>query len=304
MDSEREALSDAMEQAGIWHKPLKGSILKDQYPQFGMREMADNDILFDDTKREELKTLFLERGYSAEIYNKSNHDVYKKLPVYHFEMHVCLFSKSVSVQWSEKYEKIKERLLPDQNRHYRFHFSKEDYFVYLIAHAYKHFSHSGTGIRTLADLYVMLHTIESSLDGDYVHTELKELGILDYAKDSCNLAEKLLGCDELISEIDLSPKERCMLMSYLGNGTYGTMENRVRNTLASLQGNTAAITWTTKCKYLMIRLFPGRKLCEDSYPVIYRHPVLLPAFWVWRWIKRLAVNGKGIRKELSAWKSM
>lgn len=66
--------------------PLKGSILKDWYPKFGMREMADNDILFDASKRKEVKAIFQGRGYTVKEYDKSNHDAYEKPPIYNFEI--------------------------------------------------------------------------------------------------------------------------------------------------------------------------------------------------------------------------
>lgn len=34
------------------------------YPKFGMREMADNDILFDATRRQQVRDIFVNRGYS------------------------------------------------------------------------------------------------------------------------------------------------------------------------------------------------------------------------------------------------
>lgn len=47
------------EKAGIWYLPLKGVILKEMYPVYGIRQMADNDILFDFTYRKEVKDIFL-----------------------------------------------------------------------------------------------------------------------------------------------------------------------------------------------------------------------------------------------------
>ncbi len=37
MDADRAAVLAALEEAGVWYMPLKGSILKDMYPRFGMR---------------------------------------------------------------------------------------------------------------------------------------------------------------------------------------------------------------------------------------------------------------------------
>lgn len=47
LDGERSAVLQFMEQNGIWYLPLKGCIIKNYYPRIGMREMADNDILYD-----------------------------------------------------------------------------------------------------------------------------------------------------------------------------------------------------------------------------------------------------------------
>ncbi len=82
LDAERHRLEKEFAEHGIWYMPLKGSILKDWYPKFGMREMADNDILFDATRRQQVRDIFVNRGYSIESYNKSsNHDAYEKQPI-------------------------------------------------------------------------------------------------------------------------------------------------------------------------------------------------------------------------------
>ena len=57
LDAERHQLEKEFAEYGIWYMPLKGSVLKDWYPKFGMREMADNDILFDASKRQKVKAL-------------------------------------------------------------------------------------------------------------------------------------------------------------------------------------------------------------------------------------------------------
>ena len=46
-DRERAEIFSYMDEQRIWHMPLKGVILKEFYPSIGMRQMSDNDILFD-----------------------------------------------------------------------------------------------------------------------------------------------------------------------------------------------------------------------------------------------------------------
>ena len=115
LDAERHRLEKEFAENGIWYLPLKGSILKDWYPKFGMREMADNDILFDASKRKQVKKLFRDRGYTVKGYGKSNHDEYEKPPVYNFEMHVELYHKAFDRLY-EKYADVKQRLVPEIGR--------------------------------------------------------------------------------------------------------------------------------------------------------------------------------------------
>lgn len=77
-----------MDAEHIWYMPLKGAILKDLYPRQEMRQMADNNILFDTSCEAAVKDYFVKEGYEVISYAKGNHDVYEKEPVYNFEMHM------------------------------------------------------------------------------------------------------------------------------------------------------------------------------------------------------------------------
>ena len=300
LDAECAAIMEELERAEIWHMPLKGSVLKNWYPQYGMREMADCDILFDGDRRGRVRELFLERGYTAELFDISNHDVYHKPPVYNFEMHAELFSPRASGDWVGKYVHVKERLLPDEGKKYRCHFTPEDFYVFVIAHAYKHYSHSGTGIRTLADIFVMNQRLGPGMDWDYVNQELASMGLAEYEQCSRLLTGKIFGEGP---EMELTAGEREMLLYYLGASTYGNTENRINNELRSMKADGKPVTGFTKLKYLMQRVFPGREWFRRKYPFVYRHPILLPAIWIWRLFTRILPQMGKARRELSAVKS-
>ena len=299
LDAERKTISHELETQGIWYMPLKGSILKDWYPKPGMREMADNDILFDASKRKEVKAIFQGRGYTVKEYNKSNHDEYEKPPIYNFEMHVELYHKIYDT-FNEKYADVKQRLIPDAEVPYRLHFTPEDFYVFVIAHAYKHYSSSGTGIRTLADIYIMNQKLGGTMNWEYVDSELRGMGIFSYERESRELAQKLFGIAELPTKANLSEAEQQMLAYYLGASTYGTIENRTLNQMQKLQPDGGAITAHTKRKYLLSRIFPGREWCEAYAPTVYKYPVLLPFFWVWRLTVKGVKRRTIVKQELEA----
>ena len=84
----------ALDGAGIWYMPLKGTLLKDLYPKTGMREMADNDILFDASRCGDVKRIMESLGFEIKAYGTGPHDSYLKPPVSNFEMHRKLFDDS------------------------------------------------------------------------------------------------------------------------------------------------------------------------------------------------------------------
>ena len=303
LDAERKAILHELEIQGIWYMPLKGSILKDWYPKPGMREMADNDILFDPSGRKQVREIFQNRGYKTVSFGKGNHDVYEKAPFYNFEMHVSLFH-GMYKELAEQYENVKERLLPVDGTAYQFAFTPEDFYVFALAHAHKHYSHSGTGVRTLADIYVMERHLGDIMDRDEVEQKLTQLGIAEYEQHSRVLAEKLFSAVRPLAEIELTEDEKEMLLYYCDATTYGTVGNSVNNRLHELQENSEDITLWTKLKYCGVRLFPGREFCKLYYPFVYRHPWTLPFFWVWRIVDKGITHRRKVKQELKALKAV
>ena len=303
LDAERKAILHELEIQGIWYMPLKGSILKDWYPKPGMREMADNDILVDPSGREQVQEIFQNRGYKTVSFRKSNHDEYEKPPIYNFEMHVSLFY-GMYKELTKQYENVKERLLPVDGTAYQFAFTPEDFYVFVLAHAHKHYSRSGTGVRTLADIYVMDRHLGDIMDWNEVEQKLTQLGIAEYEQHSRVLAEKLFSAVRPLAETELTEDEKEMLLYYCDATTYGTVDNRVNNRLHELQENSENIKLWTKVKYCCVRLFPGREFCKFAYPFVYKHPWTLPFFWVWRIVYRSIASKKNVQQELKALKAV
>lgn len=138
---------------GMLYLPLKGIIMNDYYPSVGMRQMSDNDILFDADAWERMEKHMISEGYKAEYVGKGHDE-----------------------RWVEYYSDIKDRLIPDRtdDRCYGYHMSDEDFYIYITSHAYKHYSGSGTGLRTLMDFYAYLNAKGDTFNLDYIWTECKK----------------------------------------------------------------------------------------------------------------------------------
>ena len=289
MDREMDAVFAEMDAAGIWHMPLKGTVLQHLYPIYGMRQMSDHDILYDASRAEDVKAIMERLGFSPEHFGAGNHDVYHKEPVSNFEMHRDLFGQGHEEKLYEYYKDVEKRLLGDG---YEKHFSPEDFYIYVTAHEYKHYTGSGTGLRSLLDTYVYLQ--RQSLDMDYVAAETEKLGIADFEASNRSLAQHLFS-GETITEAD---KE--MLDYILSSGVYGTLDHRVENRLQKYGGG--------KLRYALRRVtVPMSKKNPEYYavasyfPFFYKHKILLPLLPAWRILRglksgRLAAEVKTLKK--------
>ena len=300
-DTERKQLLALMEAAGIWYMPLKGSVLKDYYPKYGMRQMSDNDILYDARYAKELQGIMMQRGYKVENYGNWHPDVYVKSPIYNFEMHRDL-SPANKCQ-KDYYENVKLGLLPDEGKKYGYHFSDEDFYIYMTVHAYRHFCGGGTGLRTLVDTYVFLQKKENTLDWDYIRQELDKLEISDFEKKCRYLSSKIFAEDFINKVETLTEKEKRELDNFLYSGTYGTIEQFTRNKLKEFHPDEETVTFGVKIRYCLSRLFPGRKWCRVNVPFFDKHPYLLPLFWGYRLFWAVFFHRDRIKAEIGAVKN-
>ena len=268
-----------MEQEKIRYAPLKGIIIKELYPSIGLRQMSDFDILFDSKYSQKVRDIMLELGFSCESFGKHNHDVYFKQPVSNFEMHTGLFSEMINVEIFYYYKDIKERLIKDEDNNFGYHFRNEDLYIYLTAHEYKHFSESGTGLRSVLDTFVFWQKYGSQLDKEYISAETEKLGISDFEQQNRLLALHLFGDGELTEQ------DREMLEYVIYSGTYGTLQNSIENSVKKNGGGKKG-----KRIYIINKLFLPLNIVKEVYPFYYKHKLLLPVLFFYRIGKALTIK--------------
>ncbi len=300
LDSEQRKICTFMEENGINNMPLKGAILKNIYPKLGMRQMADNDILFDRTFQNEVMEFMLSRGYTADRVGKGNHDVYKKPPIYNFELHTALFGNTSENIIRSYYDNVWRLLHLNTGKQYSYHFSDEDFYIYMLAHEYKHYSNSGTGLRSLIDSAVYLH-YKKELNFDYIKTETEKLGLCEFEEKTRSLALKIFYTADVetdLEELALSDEEQKMLDYLLSSGTYGTSEIRIKH---SIQKHGDKNGKHAKLRYVFHRIFPGEEYYKEHYPFLYRHKIFIPFFLIYRFFRGIIVRRKRTMQE---WKTV
>lgn len=284
LDADRAKVLAGMEKAGIWYMPLKGSVLKDMYPRYGMRQMSDNDILIDPERRADVRTIMEGIGFKTEKYEAAEHDVYHKKPVSNFEMHVYLVNGRSNAQLETYYLNVKDRLIKDEGNNYGYHFRDEDFYLYMIVHEYKHYIQGGTGLRSLMDTYVYLLQKQETLDWDYIRQEAEKMGIAEYESVNRTLAMHLFA-GEVLSE-----SEDKMLQYVFSSGTYGTEKNAAINQVRE----------KGRFGYFLARLTLPKKEMYWNYPILKKAPFLYPVMWGWRLISKPVIRFKSFTTQLKA----
>lgn len=215
-DAEREQLFAALGEAELAYLPMKGVLIAGYYLRPEMRSMADNDFLYGfvepspdgcgfrirgadaqqrrqavDEAAHTLQRIMRSRGYETKNLLTGNHDTFHKPPCYNFEPHRRLMSPSSP--HAAYYDNPWSRAIQDEHDPHLFRFSDEDEYLYVLAHAFKHFDNAGCGVRIIADVRVLLDAKGARLDWEYVRGELDALGLAEFEKRLRGLADAVLG---------------------------------------------------------------------------------------------------------------
>jgi len=296
-DSEREHIFAFMNEHRIWHMPLKGVVLQKYYPKLGMRQITDNDILFDSDQRRELSEYMVSRGYSYQAGGRTTHDVYQKAPVLNFEMHVSLYSPIVDEIWYEYYKDIDKKLVCEADSYGR-SFKSNDLYIYILTHMLKHHKNGGNGIRSLMDVYVMNAGLRDELDRSYISEELKKLNADSYEIAVRSLSEKIFDCD--FDPDKLSREEHELLLFYISSGTFGTLQNAISKSLRKINKTDEKPGLITKLRYLLSMLFPPLEYYREMHPFLYKYRIFIPFFVIFRTVRAPFRNRRMIKNTLKA----
>ena len=286
MDSYAKSLFQFLESEHCWYTPLKGYALKDYYPISATRQMGDIDVLFDPAYREDVHDYFLNKGFQTNHYNKSNHDVYS-LDQCEFEMHVSLFLSARNPVFDNFFDEVFPLLKRDGNS-YEYRMPDDFFYVYLVAHAAKHYELGGTGVRQLIDFYYVLNNYD--LNFVSIQQMLEELKLTEFENHLRGVVSHLFKNDPLLEE------EQIMLEYMFDSGTHGSLQHKVENQMEKA-GNSRIMYW-------IHRAFPGRNWFAIRHPFIAKYPILIPFFWVYRFYLALFPKRMQLKAENKALKNM
>ena len=184
-----------------------------------------------------------------------------------------------------------------------------DHFFYLICHAFKHFLHSGFGIRQVCDIVLFAGRYGQEIDWVAVLENCREIRADQFAAALLRIGRKYLGFDPNAAGVpqvwqEIQVDEGLMLTDLLDGGVFGDASMSRKHSSTLTLGAVAADKRGKKAEGNVLRtLFPGRKALEGRYPFLRTRPWLLPVAWLRR-IAHYAAERRGAGADNSAAESL
>ena len=276
-EHELDVLSSLFAEEKIPHMPVKSVWIRPFYPQPFEREMCDIDILIPEEDAALAHDIAINSGYTMlEEATTSHNTEYVKKPCLVLELHTFMAPKE-STKFSY-YESIWQRVVPT-DKPYHYSLTLEDQYIYLLAHSEKHYNLRGTGIRSYLDIFVFLNHYQNRLDRAYIETELKKLQIYEFAMTAESLAFSWFS-----KERPTLTEDAMKMANYVLSGaTYGRKNGIDENTLRALMKDGKSEK-RAKVAFFMSIVFPSYKIMSGRFPSLTKVPLLLPLYWIWRWL--------------------
>ena len=296
--SERDKLVRLLTEDGIDVLPLKGSVLIDLYPDPSWRQMADLDMLIRADQNHKVRAHMEHLGYTTKIFDSGKDDCYDLPPFLHVEMHRQLVPESSPIpELSDYYVDPWRRAMAgaassaktgtassqpgsaNEQPAHLYHFSWDDYYLFLLAHFYRHFQVGGSGIRNVMDIYVFLQNHKQDLHEEYLAAELEKLHMTDFRTDMEARAERWFGTYE---QTPVNRHREDIDYLLFSSGAYGLVSYSMDFAL-NRQAEEHRSKLTTGLSYLQKIVFPNYDYMMLSYPWMTGAPrASLPLLWVYR----------------------
>lgn len=288
------ALNGKFRAAGVTPLVVKGIVCRMLYPQPDHRPSGDEDVLIPADQLDACHRVMLEFGMHTTLEESALSEAYEipyrkeGSPLY-IELHKHLFPPE-----SEAYG--------DLNRFFGGVFDRAvtediqgvpvsamgytDHLFYLICHAFKHFLHSGFGIRQVCDVILFANAYGSRIDWQRVLQNCRQIHGEKFAAAMFQIGSKYLVFDrEKAAYPDawrsIQVDEIPMLEDLLSAGVYGGANMSRRHSSNITLDAVAAQKKGKKARGAMVSsLFPPVGKLEGRYPYLRKHPYLLPVAWL------------------------
>lgn len=305
-------LMSFLQKKGIPVLTVKGIICRELYPKPDYRLSGDEDILIDKVQFWKCHKALLEFGMKPVkkgIDVESEYEIsYMKpgSPLY-IELHKSLFPPESDVygnfnRFFSESAANPVRILAEGTEIPTLNHT--EHLFYLICHAYKHFLHSGFGIRQVCDIIMYSNIYGEKINWQLLLGWCREIHGEFFATALFKIGKKYLIFDEEKACFPeewrkIKVDESMLMQDILDAGVYG-YEGGARKHSSNLTLNEVNFQWHGKAGNSVWKtVFPPLKSMRNQFSFLKKHPFLLPAAWLIRILRYEKETRKNIHKNVT-----
>ena len=285
-----------LQEAGIQALVVKGIVCRNLYPNPDYRVSGDEDVLVPAEQFDRCHQALIRYGMQPSNPAQDMQTAYEvpygkpDSPIY-IELHKCLFPPESSAygDLNRFFDGVYERsikLSVDGKQIVTMGYT--DHLFYLICHAFKHFLHSGFGIRQVCDIVLFANVYGREVDWIKILDQCREIHADLFTAALFQIGQKYLTFDPVKAGYpqewqEIQVDEQLMLDDLLDAGIYGggTM-SRKHSSNITLNAVSSEKQGKKAGHSVLKTLFPSAKNMEGRYTYLKKHPYLLPVAWLTR----------------------
>ena len=276
---------------------VKGAICRNIYPNPDARVSGDEDLYVEESAFRSVHDLFLKQGLQMQEGDdpeKSQVVTYFDVSSgLHIELHRQLFSEESAAygRLNAAFEKVFAHAVQMEVQGVPlWTMSQTEHLLYLVFHGFKHFLHSGFGVRQVCDVVLFAKTYGAEVDWDWLMEQAKSFRADVFLMNLFEIGERYLGVsreeahvpDRIVKEYREFLDCEALLDDLLAAGVFGDSSmDRKHSSLITLN----AVTSDGRAgvgTYALRTLFPGVEDLKKRFTYLEKRPYLLPVAWIQR----------------------
>jgi hypothetical protein len=296
------ALNRSFRAAGITPLVFKGILCRALYPLPDHRLSADEDLLIPPEQFAAAQQVLLDFGMHVAAETEPSADAYEVpyrmagSPLY-IELHKQLFSPDSQAYgdlgrfFADVFARAETVSVAGQPV---LAMEPTDHLFYMICHAFKHFLHSGFGIRQICDIILYANLYGSRIRWDAVLESCRSIRAEKFAAAMLRIGSNYLVfdpeqacCPAAWQQIPVD--ELPMLEDLLSGGVYGSASlSRLHSSSITLDAVAAERRGKKRRSGFLVSAFPPASQLKERYPYLQKTALLLPVAWtqrLWQYLR-------------------
>ena len=290
-------LLQKLKDAGVRALVVKGITCRNLYPNPDHRLSSDEDILIPPEDFPAAHRCLTELGFATRDPEDRGYELsYTRPGGLLLELHRSLFpadSKAYG-ELNRLFENVWDRAVEQDGIPT---LDPTDHMLYLLCHAFKHFLHSGFGMRQVCDMILYANRYGREIRWDVLLERCREIRAEQFAAGLFRIGWEYLGLSLEQSRLPVAwqaiyVEEGPLLEDILRSGVYGSAdEDRLHSSNITLQA-VENRSQPGSGGSLLSAVFPPQEVMRKKYPYLKEKPMLLPVAWTDRIVRYARGEGK------------